>query len=188
MSLPSRVAKLSLFVLFLMASAGVHAAEFSYSYVDVSYLRVDSANGGNLNGSYEVARNVRLFGGVGFASNSGVDVTTYGAGLGYIARFNDAVNLALDVGYAGAKADVGSFDFRTNDVAVGASLRLRAAPNFEFEPSLSYLLGDTDELGYNLDARYWVNSQLAIQAGVGGVTGGGDAAFTIGLRFGPSQR
>mgnify|MGYP001953748842 CR=1 FL=1 len=171
-----------------LGAAPALADEFSYSYFDLSYLHIDGANGGAGSGSIEFNENVRLFGGGGFANDSGVDVTSYTAGIGYIARFNDDVNLIVDLGYAGAKADFFFGELKTDDVLVGASLRLRASPELEFEPSVGYLLGDTDELAYGVDARFWATSNVAIQLGIAGTSGGGDAAFTAGIRFGPKHR
>ena len=131
-SVPSRLLAAALCAL---GAQYVQADELSYSYVDLSYVHNDGADGGAITGSIDIGGNVRLFAGGLFASESGVDSTGLSAGAGYIVRFNDNANLIIDAGVAYAKVDAGFFEADDTDALVNLTLRFAPTISSKLNPA-----------------------------------------------------
>ncbi|MEM7217959.1 MAG: hypothetical protein AAF515_06305 [Pseudomonadota bacterium] len=172
-----------------LAAGSAVADDFAYTYFEAAYVHSDGANGGLLAGSIDVSSNLRLRVGGTRLSESGVDLTAAGAGVDYIARVSETVNVLIGGGINYAEVDAGFFDADSTDASAGVSVRILASPNFEIEPSVGYVFGDFDDAVFGVDARYWFNRNVALQFGIGGSTAdGSDAIFELGVRLGPQYR
>jgi len=180
---------LGLFCLGLgLASPASYADEFSYNYADIAFITSDGFSGARGRGSFEFLDDFRAIGELAFAGDNGVDLTTFSIGAGYIFRFNEQTNVVVDAGFSHAEVEFGGFDADASDFFARGSLRYEVAPDFEVEPSIGFLLGDTDELTLGVEGRYWFADQWAAQIEISGDTGPSDATFAIGVRWDPRAR
>lgn len=177
-----------------LATSATYADDFAYDFVDIGYERSNPIDAGSLSGSYQLDDNIRTIAGLGFASAGFVDVFTLNAGLGYIFRPSETVNVVVDAGLNYFNIDT-PFTDSNGEIGVFGSVKARVliAPNFELEPNIGYTTPfdndfNIDDFTFGVDARYYLSEWVAIQGGIGGSTATDDASFNIGFRFGRQVR
>jgi hypothetical protein len=151
----------SLVLLLLVFSASASAQGFDYNYLQLNYGNVDlddtslDGDGIGMSGSYAINPDWHVFGDYQTAGlDFGVDVSRFGAGIGYNTEMSDIVDLFARFSYQYFELD---------------------------EPGLP---GDDDTgYGFGIGMRYAANEDLELNAGIDFVDygdGGDDTAVSIG--------
>jgi hypothetical protein len=153
-----------LVVSVLVFSAASYAEDFDYSYVDLSYgmLEIDDidvdGDGFGLGGSFAINPDFHVFAGYQSAGlDFGVDVTTFGAGIGYNTELSPTVDAVARLSYQYAEVDASGFG-SADDSGFGFSVGLRVAASdvVELNAGIEYVdFGDGgDDTGFSLGGFY----------------------------------
>jgi hypothetical protein len=186
-------------ILLAFASIAAHAADMSYSYVDVNWVNLDadsdelgiseSADGFGVNGSVGFGEN--FFGFVDYRSVEGdifgtnFDIDQVSVGLGGHYGISESADLVGRIGYTQLDASVSGFGSEDVDgFLLSAGVRGELAEDFELEGHVIYTdLGDDggDDTSFAVDARYFFTEQFALDAGY--ETGDDLDIWHVGIRF-----
>lgn len=154
----------SLFVLLLAFSMASFADDFDYNYVDLSYgiLEFDDidvdGDGFGIGGSFAINPDFHVFGGYQTSGlDFGVDVTQFGAGIGYNTELSPTVDAIARFSYQYVEVDASGFgSVDENGFGFGVGLRFAASDVLEIAAGIDYVdLGDGgDDTGFGLGAFY----------------------------------
>ena len=153
------------------------ASAFDYNYVEGGYLHRDndfSDEGGfRLNGSFDIAPNVNVFGEYG---NTNYDQYTAGA------QYHTPINNALDF-TAGASVEhfTGGGD-RSTGFGLRSGVRWNIVPGqWELNPELRYIRIEGENIASaRVGAQYHINKQFGVTAAL---QGGDEDRVEAGLRY-----
>ena len=160
-------------ILLAGAPMAVQAGDFSYSYAEAGWARVDidgiseSFDGFMLRGSLAVSDSFFLSADYVDVGSSGVDYQQYSLGFGGHYPLSDVLDLTGRVAWV--KAEASGFGFSTDDdgYSVGAGLRGRLGERFELEGSLAYVDfggNSSSDTVATVAGRYFFNDMFAIGA------------------------
>lgn len=167
-------------------SAPEEFPEFEYTYIEASYLWLDSdtlddeLNGWDLTGSFELPANFFLQATVRQQS-SDADVNKYSVGAGWHFGLLGRLDTYGVLSYQHIEVDGSASDF--DEDGVGAELGLRFSLTRRIELNGRFLWTDIDESdsGGGLGARFYFTERLS--AGAYYDKFGSDDQVTAGLRF-----
>lgn len=137
----------SLVLLFLALSASASAKDFDYDYFSLSYgnIEIDDSNvdgdGFGLAGSYAINEDFHVFAGYQSAGlDFGIDLSAFGAGIGYHTTLTPVVDLVASVSYQYIDFDApGLGDADDNGLGLGVGLRFAASEEIELNAGISYV-------------------------------------------------
>lgn len=138
----------------LLVASGAAHAEFNYSYASLSYGNVDfddlNVDGDGLGAELSVAvgEDFYLIGRLEASDlDSSVDLTQWGAGVGYHAPLSSVMDVLAQVTYETIEIDTPLGDVDDNGFGVGVGIRVSATSFVELLGGVSYV--DFDEGGDN---------------------------------------
>ena len=176
----------------LIALPGVSLAEFTYTYVDLSFVDVEfdvgpasiDGDGFAVGGAYTVADGFYVDGSYQDAGfDFGVDGEFLRIGGGYFHPLNEDLDFVATLAYVDAEVSIGRFSAGDDGLAFGGGVRVAIRDDFEVDAMVEFIdmdLGGSDT-GFEVRGRYYFNEDIA-------VTGQLDLAkdietFRIGVRF-----
>jgi hypothetical protein len=147
-----------------------------YSSVDVSYvdLEIDggvadvNGDGIELSGSYELSKNVFLF---GEWQNQSFDFGIDGTSIEFGAGLNHELSTDLDfvgtLSYVDTELEFGGFSADDDGLALGGGVRSRLSDSFELSAMLNWVDYDSagSDTGFGLLGRYFFKNTMAISFG-----------------------
>lgn len=157
----------------LLVFAGTAHAEFNYSYVSLSYGNVDfddlNVDGDGLGAevSISVGEDFYLIGRLEASDlDSSVDLTQWGAGIGYHSSLSPVMDVLAQVTYETIEIDTPLGDADDNGFGIGVGIRVNATSLVELLGGVSYV--DFDDGGDNtaLNAGALFNFTETISVGI----------------------
>jgi hypothetical protein len=173
-------------IAFSGLSTNVHAADFSYNYVEGAYESTDldgpDADVFRLSGSYELTPNVNVIGeyAAGDIDNptggSDLDFEETAIGLGYHTGIAPKTDVTANIKYINQDIDLVEDD---NGYGVGVGVRHWLMDKVEVDADIDYVdVGDNEDTRLKLGARYHINESFS--AGVGYSTSDNDVDVVSG--------
>lgn len=154
----------TLLVLLLAFSSASYADGFDYNYVDLSYGMLDfddidvDGDGFGIGGSFAINSDFHVFGNYQSAGlDFGVDISQFGAGIGYNTELSPTVDAVARFSYQYAEVDVPGFgSVDDNGFGFGVGLRFAASDVLELNAGIEYVdFGDGgDDTGFTLGGFY----------------------------------
>ena len=161
-----------LFSVLIALSATAGAEGFDYDYFSAGYGVIDfdeigvDGNGYAIAGSVSIAPKLHLFAGYeGGNLDFDVEVTTWGAGIGYNTSLSDRTDAYARLSYEYIEVDVplgGSAD--DNGLGFGVGLRFAASDRLELDAGINYVdYGDAgDDTGFAAGGLYNFTDSFAL--------------------------
>lgn len=181
----------SLLVILLVFSMASYADGFDYDYVDLSYgmLEFDDINvdgdGFGIGGSVAINSDFHVFAGYQSAGlDFGVDVSQFGAGVGYNTELSPTVDAVARLSYQYVEIDAPGFgSVDDNGLGFGVGLRFAASDVLEVSAGIDYVdFGDGgDDTGFTLGAFYSFTD--AFDAGLSGSWSDDTSTYLLTGRF-----
>lgn len=158
--------------------------DLSYTYAELRFVDVDLAGGDGfrLNGSYDLAGNWILVGGLtALDFNNNVDSTIVELGGGYVYHYSSDFDLLGTLRLVRADFDTPGGGGDENGFALAGGVRGLLTPQFEIRGSLNHINLDDSDTYLEFAADYYFSDRLA--AGISLEFAGDTDAFTIGGRW-----
>ena len=174
---------LTIMLLGIGLSSAAVAEDFSYDYVSASYGSIDfddlnvDGDGFGLGLSMGIAENFHLFADYqGADLDFGVDVTQFGAGIGYNTPISDVIDVVAKLSYEYVDIDAGLISDDDSGFGVGVGIRAAVSEAVEIEVGLSYVdLSDSgDNTAFEAGFLFDVTESISI-----GLSGSWDDDVTI---------
>jgi len=158
--------------------------DLGYSYAELRFVDVDfrGGDGFRINGSYELAGNWLIVGGLtSLDFNNNVDSTLVELGGGYIWHYSEDFDLLSTLRVVRSEVDVGGIDADETGFALSAGTRGLLAPQFEIRGSVNHINLDNSDTYLELAGDYYFTERFS--AGVTLEFAGDADAITIGARW-----
>ena len=177
----------TLVLIVLLFSTSAAAQGFDYSYLQLGYGTIDlddvnvDGDGFGVSGSYAVNTDWHLFAGYeAIGLDFGVDVTSFGAGIGYNTEMSPTVDMFARLSYQYIDLDAGGLgSIDDNGIGLGVGMRFAASDQIEIDAGINYVdLSDGgDETAFSLGALY--NFTEAFSVGLGGSWSSDSSSYTL---------
>ena len=177
--------RLSLLTILLAFSAAASADEFTYSWLQAGYGKVDfddidvDGDGLVFSGSCEINDEFFIFGGYSQTDlDFGIDTSIWGAGFGYNTSIAENADLFATVSYEYVEVDVPGFGSEDeNGFGIGVGMRFLPAPSVELNGSINYVDVGEDDTVLALAGLYNFNPQFSV--GLGGAFSDDATSWTL---------
>jgi hypothetical protein len=165
--------KKAITVAALLCAVNVHAADFSYSHVDIGLGKIEiDSDGEKYDGevlgvglSVALGNVFYVTANYGNASIEDVDQATQGLGLGVHAPLGASTDVYAEGGYARADIDDGDWSFDDTGTAYTLGLRQRLGDKLELGGGVSRLdVFDSAENTYFIEAFYSLSDSVYVGA------------------------
>lgn len=165
--------KKAITVAALLCAVNVHAADFSYSHVDIGLGKIEiDSDGEKYDGevlgvglSVALGNVFYVTANYGNASIEDVDQATQGLGLGVHAPLGASTDVYAEGGYARADIDDGDWSFDDTGTAYTLGLRQRLGDKLELGGGVSRLdVFDSAENTYFIEAFYSLSDSVDVGA------------------------
>lgn len=171
----------------MFAPAAVMAGP-SYNYIEAGYQSVDLDDGPTLDGyglagSFAVAENFHVFGGLGEVKKSPVTLTSSELGVGYNTPLTGTTDLVLRAAWVHGEVKASGFGSSSdNGWGAQAGVRSMLTEQFELNGFVTHVdLFDDSETGFSIGAVYHFTHNFGLS---GGVDASSDATgWNLGVRF-----
>lgn len=181
----------SLVLLLLVFSASASAQGFDYNFLQLNYGYVDldeisvDGDGIGMSGSFALNPDWHVFGDYQTAGlDFGIDVSTFGAGIGYNTEMSDTVDLFARLSYQYIELDVPGLP-GDDDTGYGFGVGMRYAANEDLEliAGIDFVdYGDGgDDTAVSIGGLYSFNDAFAL--GLGGSWSDDISSYTLSGRF-----
>jgi hypothetical protein len=181
----------SLLVLLLAYSATSYADGFDYNYIDLSYgiLEFDDidvdGDGFGIGGSVAINSDFHVFAGYQSAGlDFGVDVSQFGAGIGYNTELSPTVDAVARFSYQYVDVDAPGFSsVDDNGFGFGVGLRFAASDVLEIAAGIDFVDFDDggDDTAFGLGAFYSFSGNF--DAGLSGSWGDDVSSYLLTGRY-----
>lgn len=160
-----------LLLLLAFGFAGNANAEFSYDYVNGSWGQVDfddlnvDGDGFGIDLSVGIAENFHVFGGVESAGlDFNVDVTRWGAGIGFNTPLSDVMDVIGTLSYEGIQVDTPLGNADDDGFGFGVGLRVAASNLVEIFGGISYVdFSDSgDDTAFDIGALFNATDNFSV--------------------------
>lgn len=175
----------------LALSATASAGEFDYNYLSVGYGNTDfdgidvDGDGFGLSGSFALSDSYHAFAGYDSAGlDFDIDVTRWGAGIGWNASLSPAVDLVTRLSYQYIELDAGGFGSEDDSgLGLGVGLRFAASKALELDAGIDYVdYGDAgDDTAFGVGGLYSFTEAFAV--GLAGSFSDDISSYTVSGRF-----
>lgn len=176
----------------LLALPGLAAAQFNYTFVDISFVDVEfdvgpasiDGDGFAVSGAFTVADSFFVGGSYQDADfDFSIDGEFTRIGGGYFHPLNEDLDFVATLSYIDAEVSVGPFGAGDDGLALGGGVRVAVSDDFEVDAMLEFVdmdLGGNDT-GVEIRGRYYFSDDIAVS---GQIDLGKDIeTFRIGVRF-----
>ena len=181
----------SLVLLILAFSASANAQGFDYSYLQLNYGNVElddisvDGDGLGLSGSFAINPDWHVFGGYQSTGlDFGIDVNSFGAGIGYNTEMSPTVDMFARLSYEYIELEAPGFPGDDdNGIGFGVGMRFAASEELEIDAAVDYVdFGNGgDDTAFSVGALYSFSDAFAL--GLGGSWSDDVSAYTLSGRF-----
>jgi long-subunit fatty acid transport protein len=177
----------TLVIVALLFSASAGAQGFDYNHLQLGYGTINlddidvDGDGFGLSGSYAINPDWHVFAGYEDAGlDFGVDVTSFGAGVGYNTELSPAVDMFARLSYQYVELDAGAFgSVDDNGIGFGVGMRFAASDQLEIDAGIDYVdLSDSgNETAFSAGAVYNFTDEFSV--GLGGSWSDDASSYTL---------
>ena len=181
----------SLVLLVLALSASANSQGFDYNYLQLNYGNIELDNtsvdgdGLGMSGSFAINPDWHVFGDYQTAGlDFGVDISRFGAGIGYNTEMSDVVDLFARFSYQYIELDVpGSPGDDDTGFGFGVGMRYAANEDIELTAGIDYVDYGSggDDTAISIGGLYSFSDAFAL--GLGGSWGDDISSYTLSGRF-----
>jgi Outer membrane protein beta-barrel domain len=175
----------------LALSATASAGEFDYNYLTVGYGNTEfdgidvDGDGFGLGGSFALSDSYHVFAGYDTASlDFDIDVTRWGAGIGWNTGISPTVDLVTRLSYQFIELEADGFGSEDdNGLGLGVGLRFAASKALELDAGIDYVdYGDGgDDTAFGVGGLYSFSEAFAV--GLAGSWSDDVSSYTVSGRF-----